>query len=701
MSFLSLYRKYRPENFNDLIGQDQVKQTLKNALKNDRVAHAYLFAGPRGTGKTSAAKVFAKSLNCANPTPDFEPCGECNSCQRIEKGNSLDVIEIDAASNRGIDEIRELREKVKFYPGEGKHKVYIIDEVHMLTKGAFNALLKTLEEPPESVVFILATTEPHAVITTIMSRCQRFDFTLLTLTNLKKRLKYIADAEGYEIDKEALDILARSARGGMRDAISLLDQAISFSDGQLSLEEVSRMLGRIDKSDLKEFLLHLSNKKSQPALELLNKQLESGLGIERFSDELIEYCRELLLIKECGIDSGILEYSRSYLEEIASAAANLSTKKITNIIDEFASLKDKLRSSARPRLQLEISVIKLSSRGSSSSSLEARLSELEFKLDNFLTNQDSSEFKSGLELEKSAAEKSEQKKIESGKDQSEPTPEETAADEPAAETHTPAVEADKSSKSDQSGPKNRQAKKQIESVKKEKNVSEKDTSRNAGSNAERSKQQNQNTAAAGADISLSQVKESWARVLKEIRQLDISVQALLREGSPAAVEGKTIVIAFPEDKKFHYKGAASNEALIARVLRNVLNEAVEPEFQLGAKKKITEQSADRDSDIQTVQKNVAQTEAVDLVEDSSPAAGQSEQKTNLSHSSEPDEADEFSKSDQQKSEKNESEAEEPASQGREQKPEQAGDLDIEALARIFSGEIIEVDQSILENRGGN
>jgi len=660
MSFLSLYRKYRPENFNDLIGQDQVKQTLKNALKNDRVAHAYLFAGPRGTGKTSTAKVFAKSLNCANPSPDFEPCGECNSCQRIEKGNSLDVIEIDAASNRGIDEIRELREKVKFYPGEGKYKVYIIDEVHMLTKGAFNALLKTLEEPPESVVFILATTEPHDVITTIMSRCQRFDFTLLTLTNLKKRLKYIADSEGYEIDKEALDILARSARGGMRDAISLLDQAISFSDGQLSLEEVSRMLGRIDKSDLKEFLLHLSNRESQPALELLNKQLESGLGIERFSDELIEYCRELLLIKECGIDSGILEYSRSYLEEIASAAANLSTKKITNIIDEFASLKDKLRSSARPRLQLEISVIKLSSKGSSGSSLEARLSELEFKLDNFLTNKDSSEFKSGLELEKSAA------------------------------------EADKSSKSDQSVSKNRQPEKQIEPVHKEKNVSEKNTQKSAGSNAEEAKQQN--TAAAGSAVSLSQVKESWARVLKEIRQLDISVQALLREGSPAAVEGKTIVIAFPKDKTFHYKGAVTNQALIARVLRNVLNESVELEFQIGSKKKIIEQSAENDSAEQADQ--AAQNDGLDLVEDSSPVSGQQKQnKNSLNHSFKPDRADEFSKNNKQ--EENESEAEKPASQEKEQKSEPAGDLDIEALARIFSGEIIEVDQSILENRGGN
>src|SRR6056297_3453081 len=205
MSFLSLYRKYRPENFNDLIGQDQVKQTLKNALKNDRIVHAYLFAGPRGTGKTSTAKVFAKALNCEDKS-SIEPCTECSNCKKIEKGQAIDVIEIDAASNRGIDEIRELREKVKFYPGEGNYKVYIIDEDHMLTKGAFNALLKTLEEPPDNVVFILATTEPHQVITTILSRCQRFDFSLLSVSEIVERLTYICENEDVSYEEDALNL---------------------------------------------------------------------------------------------------------------------------------------------------------------------------------------------------------------------------------------------------------------------------------------------------------------------------------------------------------------------------------------------------------------------------------------------------------------------------------------------------------------
>src|SRR6056297_2588044 len=212
MSFVTLYRKYRPKNFADLVGQKQVVQTLVNALKNERIAHAYLFAGPRGTGKTSTAKVFAMALNCKDDS-DIEPCGKCVPCSNIQNGQSIDVIEIDAASNRGIDEIRELREKVKFYPGESKYKVYIIDEVHMLTTGAFNALLKTLEEPPDNVIFILATTEPHKVIPTIMSRCQRFDFSLISEREIENHLEYICGEENLEYEKAALNLIARSSQG--------------------------------------------------------------------------------------------------------------------------------------------------------------------------------------------------------------------------------------------------------------------------------------------------------------------------------------------------------------------------------------------------------------------------------------------------------------------------------------------------------
>jgi DNA polymerase-3 subunit gamma/tau len=647
MSFLSLYRKYRPENFNDLIGQDHVVQTLKNALKNDRVAHAYLFAGPRGTGKTSTAKVFARALNCSSPGDDFEPCGECSSCQRIDNGSSLDVIEIDAASNRGIDEIRELREKVKFYPGEGDYKVYIIDEVHMLTKGAFNALLKTLEEPPDSVVFILATTEPHKVITTIMSRCQRFDFSLLSLGDIKSRLQYITSQEGYQIEKEALDILARSARGGMRDGISLLDQAISFSDGTLSVQEISKMLGRANKDKLKELLIHLNNKESQKSLELLDKELESGLGIERFSDELISYCRELLLIKECGTKSGILEYSSNYLDELAETAAKMSTVQITDVIDEFASLKQKLRSSARARLQLEISIIKLSSKVEGSS-IEDRLRELEYKLDNFLNSSSAADSSTSFDFK-------DQKSSEDINTQAET--EEKDISKPAKRT----TGAEKDEKIPEA------------KISQRKEPPEKD---------ERKKSR-QNSQSYSGDLSLEKVKKYWGKVLNQIRKIDVSVQALLREGAPAAVEGKTIVVAFDSDKKFHYKGAVSNKSLITKVVRKILNEAVELEFVHGEYKK------------KSLNKNSKQAQTAD--------SNNKEKNKSAGHSSEKDNAvSTFSSNNNNNYAQDNKQLVNNNFQNKNaEKQSKEKSLSIEEIARMFSGKIIEVDESILEKRGGN
>ncbi len=713
MSFLSLYRKYRPENFNDLIGQDHVVQTLKNALKNDRVAHAYLFAGPRGTGKTSTAKVFAKALNCSKPGADFEPCGECSSCQRIDNGSSLDVIEIDAASNRGIDEIRELREKVKFYPGEGKYKVYIIDEVHMLTKGAFNALLKTLEEPPDSVVFILATTEPHKVITTIMSRCQRFDFSLLTLSDIKMRLQYIVNKEGYEIAPESLDILARSARGGMRDGISLLDQAISFSDGSLDSEEIGRMLGRINKDQLKEFLVYLSKKKSQKALKLLDEQLESGLGIERFSDELISYCRELLLIKECGINSGILEYSQNYLDELAETASQLSTAKITDIIDEFASLKQKLRSSARPRLQLEISVIKLSSK-EKSNSLEARLSELEYKLNSILAEHSSKksaaadtalDFNEGTaqaEIAKSQDSRAEKRKKSFDKKSykkdgrshpgagNESAQKKSGADNFSAESEKKAAKNEKKEKQRQDSNQANEQKSKPEP-----------TSEEVSSTAEMSADQQ---SSAPSDLSIKKVKNYWAKTLNQIRQIDISVQALLREGEPTAVEGKKIIISFAEGKKFHYKGAQSNKALITKVLRNILNEAVELEFIYGEYKKKSQNDnlADSKQLRQQEESEADRDEAQHTEHNKNSKARKNDFQVKSNKINHRDENNSSKTEPELNNDSKEASAREDKDfKNKNRDSGKKDSITAEEIAGIFSGEIIEVDKSILENRGGS
>ncbi|RCW50723.1 MULTISPECIES: DNA polymerase III subunit gamma/tau [unclassified Halanaerobium] len=608
MSFLSLYRKYRPTKFKDLIGQDHVVKTLKNAIKNDRVAHAYLFAGPRGTGKTSTAKVFARALNCAQPAEDFEPCGECNSCQRIEKGNSLDVIEIDAASNRGIDEIRDLREKVKFYPGEGKYKVYIIDEVHMLTKGAFNALLKTLEEPPESVVFILATTEPHKVITTIMSRCQRFDFSLLSLSDIKKRLKFICQQEEFSVEAETLDILARNARGGMRDGISLLDQAISFTDGKLTADGVAKMLGRVEKKELKKFLDAVSLKHSDQALKLVSKIIAMGLGIERFSEELIEYCRELLLIKECGVESGILEYSKSYLNDLSEEASQLSSRQLTEIIDLFSELNQKLKYSNQPKLQLEIAVIKLcSSDNNDPLMLAERIEELEFQLSHLKNS-----------LAASSSDKTEELK--------------KTKDDVNKPHHINKTVKNVDKKINSADDKDFADKDEVNDGASERNIEE-----------AAPQKQKKNT-----DLKLDDIKKIWGKVLNNIRKTDISVQALLREGTPVKVNGKTITVAFPEGKKFHYKGALSNSSMINKVVRNVLGQPVEVEFLIyssaseknNLKKKISDNTDNNDRKEKKVEK---------------------EKKYNEENTFE----------------------------------------DLKKLADLFEGEIISVDKNILEKRGGD
>src|SRR5690606_3231708 len=278
MSYQALYRTYRPKFFKDIYGQKVIVQTLQNALAHEKVAHAYLFAGPRGTGNTTIAKIVAKALYCEKG-PVSEPCGECAFCKGIDKGDISDVVEIDAASNNGVDEIRDLRDKVKYTPSVGKYKVYIIDEVHMLTAAAFNALLKTLEEPPKFVVFILATTEIHKVPATIISRCQRFDFKNIEVEDIERNLREIIKKESVEINDDALRAIALSAEGGMRDALSLLDQVVSFTDGKITEDEVYKVSGGLSRRFISELLTVIADKQPQKALEFLNQVINDGKDI--------------------------------------------------------------------------------------------------------------------------------------------------------------------------------------------------------------------------------------------------------------------------------------------------------------------------------------------------------------------------------------------------------------------------------------
>jgi DNA polymerase-3 subunit gamma/tau len=357
MSYIVIARRWRPQKFSEIIGQEHVSRTLANAIENKRIAHSYIFTGPRGVGKTTTARILAKALNCEN-NPNVDPCNECASCKSVTGGNSLDVLEIDGASNRGIDEIRNLRENIRFTPTHGKYRVYIIDEVHMLTKEAFNALLKTLEEPPKHALFIFATTEIHKVPATILSRCQRFDFKRIAIKTIMDHLRYICDGDKIEISEEALLQIAKKADGSMRDSQSLLDQIISFSGNKIDFDGVAQALGVIHldlffevsafiyEQDIKNIILHVK------------KIITSGYDLNEFLLGLEEHFRNILITKSMQ-STDLLEVAENYLDRYQKDAEKFNENDLISFLHILNETAFNVKNSPQPALKFELGLIKL------------------------------------------------------------------------------------------------------------------------------------------------------------------------------------------------------------------------------------------------------------------------------------------------------------------------------------------------------
>ena len=359
MAYVALYRKFRPPVFEDVKGQDHIVTTLKNQIKSDRVGHAYLFCGTRGTGKTSVAKIFARAVNCEHPV-DGSPCGECDTCKAIASGSSLNVIEIDAASNNGVDNIREIVDEVSYSPTKGKYKVYIIDEVHMLSTGAFNALLKTLEEPPSYVIFILATTEPHKIPITILSRCQRYDFHRITADIIEDRLKEVTTAENVSVEEKALKYIAKAADGSMRDSLSLLDQCIAFNYGQeLTYDKVLSVLGAVDTGIFGNLFSYLYNQDIAAALNLLADVVVQGRELTQFVNDFVWYLRNLMLVRTSDQMEDVVDMSSDNLMALKEQATNTDMDTILRYIRIFSELSSKMRYATQKRILIEMEFIKI------------------------------------------------------------------------------------------------------------------------------------------------------------------------------------------------------------------------------------------------------------------------------------------------------------------------------------------------------
>lgn len=381
-NYIPLYRKYRPQRLEEIVGQEHIKKALSNAIETNRISHAYLFTGPRGTGKTSSARIFAKSLNCEKG-PTITPCNKCENCQNITKSIPIDVIEIDAASNRSVNDAEEIIQNVAMAPVHSRYKIYIIDEVHMLTPTAFNALLKTLEEPPENVIFILATTEVHKVLDTIKSRCQRFDFKRITTEDISKHLRYISDCEKINITDEALNYIAQNSAGGMRDSIALLDQLsiLNTSDSEIGVDDINKLLGRLSFDSLSALFTSISKSEQNKALEILNDIYNQGNEPSQILSNFLEFLRNALIIKSVNDinPESVVQLNKEQIQKVENIISEIETHQIVSLIDKCAGYIKELKLTTNPKLWIDVAILDMANltQNTKLGELQKRIEQLE------------------------------------------------------------------------------------------------------------------------------------------------------------------------------------------------------------------------------------------------------------------------------------------------------------------------------------